>query len=165
MSKLSIRSNPELLQPYKAESLTMPSAFCCFGETDPIMLEITLPKVAFVPGERIPFELTVKSNTAHEIKQLEVSFDQIITYQALTGESKTIDFPVVWVVYPNGAIAANTTQKWTDKTELLIPPIRATLNGKSKIIEISYRLFVNMKASGYSKKNRLQVPIIIGSVS
>ncbi len=56
------------------------------------------------------------------------------------------------------------TFEWTNKeTNLTIPPLAATTNGTSKIIDISYLLKLNFSASGVSKSKDMAIPIVIGT--
>lgn len=125
----------------------------------PIEANFSIFKSGYVPGERLKFLAIINNKTLFDIQKVVCWLVQIIKCKTKISEC---DFQkVVLKENSNLKFTKNSCTRW--ESSLKIPPICATSDNKSKIIDISYQVKLLIKPTFVHKCFHLFIPITIGT--
>jgi hypothetical protein len=144
-----------LLQPVTVEKTKIINCLL----SSPIEIYFQIFKTGYVPGETIKFVSVINNKTSFNLKKVTCLFVQMLTCKT---EDNECNFrKIVIKQKSNIKFNKNSSIRWNGT--LKIPPICASSDNKSKIIDISYRLELLVKPTLIHKSISLLVPIIIGT--
>jgi hypothetical protein len=146
--------------PYSLEHVKTLGCFPFFSY--PVSINFLINKCAFVPGERIRFQVEINNSSKRQLKNIRVYLNQQIDVFT-ESKSNVYKKKLGYVPLPKGVIAALSVEKWNSSYR--IPAICPTLTDCSRILKISYFLNLFMQASGsLFSENELSIPITIGTI-
>ncbi|XP_060084282.1 arrestin domain-containing protein 2-like [Ylistrum balloti] len=159
LGALDLNAEPDAALPVENDTFEAVGSWCCIAGT--VTAAIKLERKGFVMKEAIPVWAEIKNLSTRRIKSTQVSLIQNVTYYSYRGrfsESTTM------VTVHKGGIAPRGKQTW-QKELLSIPTVPASHLRGCKIIDVQYSIELCIKPSGFAKKVRLPVDIVIGTVS
>lgn len=133
-----------------------------FG-SGPITLKVFMPRSAYVPGEKLPLQVTVTNNSSTHVDKVKFAVRKIINYFSITPITMQKQEIIKILKKEAGGVDKKSEQKYEHM--LLIPDLPATDEQASKIIHITYEIKVEVKLSGLYKNIIETIPLIIGSNS
>ncbi len=113
----------------------------------------------YVPGERIPFTVTVENRSSRKVRSLTLHFVQRIVFR--TSCKSTLRPRYVQQLESPMQIGPRATTTWNG--EFPVPAVCATSNGTCRLIEVSYALLLSVKLKCAISEN-LTIPITIGTI-
>ncbi|XP_035725454.1 arrestin domain-containing protein 17-like [Vespa mandarinia] len=132
---------------------------CCCINTGSIHVRIKIPSLGYVPGQFIMTEVIsdVKSSNIN-ITRISTKLEEVITFLA-HGSAKREEL-MIQKSQDDGPIGTNHQTN----LKLYVPPIPPSNLNYCSIIQLEYRLRVNVHVSGMHKKIDKKYPIFIGTI-
>ncbi|CAF0782805.1 unnamed protein product [Brachionus calyciflorus] len=159
LSHVDLNDYANVKQPY---GVSAQKTLCCGPcSSKPITVTFSVSKIGHVPGEPILFNVSVVNQTRKEIKQMKVTLMQNLRFEAKS-RVRNCTRKVASMEFPN-KVGIKTTEKWNN-LPILIPSVSPSTMGNSRLIDVSYELFLNFDATGVSTSTDLNVPIVIGTI-
>lgn len=162
ISHFDLNLNPHLRSPNSNSG----EKILGFGpwKSDPIVGKIQIPKVGFVPGENLPFEVTIENNSNKRVKEAKLTLRQNIEFRGrgefhekIRKESRVMSC----LVFPR-EINEKTTERW--QGFISISPVVATSNGLCRNITVSYSLVLNINPAGLHTSQDVFLPVVIATI-
>lgn len=150
--------NPNIGQPFGISGEKILSF--CWCKSDPILVEMEIPKQGYVPGEEIDFNIIVQNNTKKEIKSLEIHLCQIIDFS--NDKSNITDTKTIEKIVNSNKIKSINVYKWNN-CFLVIPNVCPSTIDKQFIISVKYKVVLEFTEFGKSSE-KFEIPIEIGTI-
>ncbi|CAC5399455.1 unnamed protein product [Mytilus coruscus] len=155
---LDLNNEPDAAYPVENDTFETVGSFCCIAGT--VTASIRLEKKGFALRDAIPVYAEIKNLSTRRISHTHVSLIQNVTYYSYRGrfsESTTL------VAVRKGSIVPRGKQTW--QRELIsIPTAPPSHLRGCKIIDVQYSIELCIKPSGFARKVKLPVDILIGTV-
>jgi len=129
---------------YNGFFLEKSKTICCLCcSSGPVKMEITLPKIIYVPGEDLKFTVEMANYSSRNVSETLCSLFQVATFFA-EGHQKEIEVCVKSINGPRASRGSEET--WTESSmtnPLRVPPLLPSgLAGQVTIIDVQYILRV-----------------------
>lgn len=153
--------HPELKIPCKSEEIKRFS--CCFCQSEPLIMTVTVPQSGFVPGEKILVTVDYDNRSDIAIISTKISLKRTIRYKSQTPRPKTkLEIEKIVEVFVAGVdpSSSNVVERY-----LVLPPSMPNSNEQfCDVVQITYELKVEGETPAFSNNIELSLPITIGSV-
>lgn len=153
--------HPELKIPCKSEEIKR--FCCCFCQSEPLVMTVTVPQSGFVPGEKILVTVDYDNRSDIAIIRTRISLKRTIRYNSQTPHTKTkfeIEKMVEVFVAGVDPSSSNVVERY-----LVVPPSMPSSNEQvCNVVQITYELKVEGETPAFSNNIELSFPITIGSV-
>ncbi|KAK3098104.1 hypothetical protein FSP39_016146 [Pinctada imbricata] len=158
IGSMDLNSEPDSALPVENDTFEAVGSWCCVSGT--VTAKIRLERKGFVVKEAIPIYAEIKNLSTRRISSTQVSLIQNVTYYSYRGrfsESTKL------VTVHKGSVAPRGKQTW-QKELLSIPTVPPSHLKGCKIIDVQYSIELCIKPSGFCRKVKLPVDIVIGTI-
>jgi hypothetical protein len=133
---------------------------CCCFKTDPVTINLSIPKHGFVTGEEIPFNVKIDNQSDRSLRVLAkiVQRIKLFSYSSSDINYRDVGTPLL---SPN-PVGPRSNFNWT--SIIRVPPIPPSNNMTNRIIDISYQLALVMQSGNLSFNVFVIIPIVIGTI-
>ncbi|XP_030374761.1 arrestin domain-containing protein 3-like [Scaptodrosophila lebanonensis] len=152
--------SPLLRMPAHAEILKR--YYCWLCRSQPLALQLILPRTGFVPGQDIPVSLLVANDSAVNVDALDISLVMSICYYSQGPFVRTRQDRIVISRLKGDRVLRHCNKLFT--YELHVPATPPTCFTLCRIIQIAYQVEVEATVEGFHTNQIVSVPVTIGSV-
>ncbi|KAK6180269.1 hypothetical protein SNE40_012456 [Patella caerulea] len=158
VNPLDLNQEPQAKQGATVNGQKMLCCLCC--KSGPISAVLRLGRLGYVPGEAIPITGEIINGSRRKIDSSFADIKMIVKYYATT-KTKT-EHKTVSKIY-HGPIIPGDGDTW-DGDLLPIPPLPPSGLRGCRIIDIAYRLAINVDPSGIAFDLVVPINILIGCI-
>ena len=128
---------------------------CCCCKTGSIIVQLSIPKSVYVPGELFYFNASIDNKSAYEIKRVSLKIMEYILCVTRSGSKMFKEQQVTEVVWKNKIIRKQTHEEWTNVS--IIIPLNICPSSKGTIFDIYHCAILHLNPGG----TFASIPIVI----
>ncbi|CAD6995999.1 unnamed protein product [Ceratitis capitata] len=138
-------------------------SYCCGPcKTEPIKMQVQLPQIGYVPGQRIPVTVLVINNTGIPVADIRYALIMLVRYASPAPQQHSCLERITMTTAKGESVLRNCTRSLTQ--ELLVPATPPTCIRSCNIIRITYQVEVEAYMKGWYANQTITIPVLIGNV-
>lgn len=135
--------------------------FCCgCFKTDPVMINLSIPKSGFVPGEEIPFNVEITNKSERTLRVLVKLVQHIKLFSGSRTNNNTRDVGIPF----SSLQRVNPRSNFNWNSTIPVIPVPPSNNRTNRIIDVFYQLALVLQSDGFSFDVYTVLPLVIGTI-